>query len=105
VAPHVPAICSLLSLHMLHGERVKPKGAPRPEVSPGPPITAVFPSAESDTEEPKFAAPLLPPGPSFWPCWVQVPLLRVNTQAPPRPPPSRGRPVRQVFQGPGNAAA
>ena len=44
---------------------------------------AVLPSADSATEWPWTARPTAPVPTSLLPCWVQTPLLRVNTHAAP----------------------
>ncbi len=57
--------------------RVKTQAAPALELSPGPPRTAVSPSAERATAFPWFDVPTLPVPTSFGPCCVQTPPLRV----------------------------
>src|SRR5262249_57177676 len=65
--------------------RVNAHTAPAPELSSGPPMTAVLPSEDSATPEPKCAAPLSPLPVSFAPCWLQVEPVRVNAHAAPTP--------------------
>src|SRR5580704_13525275 len=50
--------------------RVKTHAAPAPELSPGPPMVAVLPSADNATEKPCWAAPTAPVPTSFGPCCV-----------------------------------
>src|SRR5436190_913846 len=50
--------------------RVNTHAAPALELSTGPPTTAVLPSADSVTEKPCAAAPLVLVPTSFGPCWV-----------------------------------
>src|SRR5215470_2248992 len=63
--------------------RVNTHAAPAPELSQGPPTTAVLPSADSATELPWKAIALAPVPTSLLPCWVHIPPLRVNTHAAP----------------------
>src|SRR6185437_10607144 len=57
--------------------------APTPPLSPPPPISAVPPSVDSATPEPKWPLPLLSSlAVSFGPCWRQPP-GRVNIHAAP----------------------
>src|SRR5262249_30425949 len=60
---------------------VKTHVAPALTLSEDPPIIAVLPSAERDTEMPPFAIPAAPVPTSSAPCWVQTPPLRVQTHA------------------------
>src|SRR5262249_18230701 len=69
-------------------------GAP---VSPGPPISAVVPSSDSETLTPNRPPPTSSFGVSFGPCWTQTPFVLANTQAPPMFPLSSGEPTRAVF--------
>src|SRR5208282_670979 len=64
---------------------VKTHTAPMSVLSPGPPTTAVVPSADSATEVPWLAPPTAPVPTSLLPCWVHTPLLRVKTHAAPMP--------------------
>src|SRR5207245_1620517 len=63
--------------------RVNTHAAPARLWSASPPISAVLPSADSATLNPKRAVPISPPPVSFSPCWVQVSPERVNTHAAP----------------------
>src|SRR5215469_12097948 len=56
-----------------------------PLLSPGPPTSAVLPSADSATDWPWLAAPVpaAPVPTSSAPCWLHTPPLRVNTHAAP----------------------
>jgi hypothetical protein len=62
----------------------RPKGIDRLHgLSPGPPRIAVLPSADSATDMPWQAFPTAPVPTRLFPCCLQTPLLRVNTQAAP----------------------
>ena len=63
-------------------ERVNTHAAPSSSLSPGPPISAVLPSAESATSTPNWLLPSSPPV-SFGPCWLHIPPERVNTHTAP----------------------
>src|SRR5262249_5665964 len=66
-------------------EAVKIHVAPRNELSCGPPMIAVRPSADRAAETPCSArnCPIAPVPTSLLPCWVHTPLLRVNTHTAP----------------------
>ena len=83
-------------------ERVNTHTAPVLPLSTGPPTIAVFPSSESETDQPCPAPPITAPVPtSLSPCWVHAPPERVNTQAAPAPvKPSAGHPTIAVFPSP-----
>ena len=51
--------------------------------SKSPPMSAVSPFADNATLEPNAAPAVAPPPVSLPPCWLQVPALRVKTQAAP----------------------
>src|SRR5208282_4323952 len=57
---------------------------------------AVFPSAESDTEKPWFAAPIAPVPTSFA-CWFHIPPERAYTHAAPTPLSSPKPPTMAMF--------
>ncbi len=78
-------------------ERVNTQAAPVLPLSSGPPISAVSPSAESATLSPNLPSPVSPVPVSFSPCWLQVEPERVNTQAAPLSPSSRGPPISAVL--------
>src|SRR5271168_4922509 len=77
--------------------RVNTHAAPAPELSPGPPTTAVLPSADSATEKPCWASRLAPLPTSLLPCGVHTPPLRVNTHAAPALELSSGPPTMAVL--------
>src|ERR1043166_1579865 len=77
--------------------RVKIHAAPRLLLSPYPPTTAVFPSADSETDTPCSAVPTAPVPNSFAPCWLQTPALRVYTHVAPAPILSLAPPTIAVF--------
>ena len=83
-------------LHM-PPERVNAQAAPTPEASPGPPIIAVLPSAERDTDEPCLEAIEAPDPYNLLPCWLQLPAVRTNTQEDPLPPRSPSPPTMAVL--------
>ena len=64
---------------------------------PGPPMMAVLPSEDSETERPCCAAPVAPEPTSLLPCWVQTPPLRVNIHAAPMLPLSLSPPTMVVL--------
>ena len=88
--------------------RVNTHTAPAPLLSANAPISAVLPSADNATSNPKRASPTVPVplGPpqllvqlptSFAPCWVQTSADLVNTQAVPGWTPAvRGAPISAV---------
>src|ERR1035438_8500213 len=60
------------------------QAAPTLLLSAGPPTIAVRPSEESATPVPSRASLVATPDPTnSAPCWVQTPLMRVNTQVAP----------------------
>src|SRR5260370_13906945 len=65
---------------------------------------AVFPSPDSETEEPCAAAPTAPVPTSFGPCWLHTPPERVNTHAAPAKSLSISPPTMAVFPSPDSAA-
>src|SRR5262249_1251110 len=76
--------------------RVHTHAAPAPPSSKPPPMTAVFPSADTATELPWCAPPTAPVPTSLGPRWLRTPPLRGPTPAapplplstpPPTPPP------------------
>src|SRR5271157_3695923 len=72
-------------------ERVNTQAAPAPPLSPGPPTTAVLPSADRATDCPACAplpksALTASEASSAPPCWVHTPPERVKTQAAPMNP-------------------
>ena len=77
--------------------------APRLPLSAGPPITAVFPSPDSDTLAPNWPAPVSPAPVSFGPCSVHTPFERVKTQTAPTLPLSPGPPISARFPSPESA--
>ena len=66
-------------------ERVKTQAAPLLMSSFQAPISAVLPSAESETIVPNLPFPASSEGVNFGPCWLQVVPERVKTQAAPLP--------------------
>src|SRR5215471_1950485 len=78
-------------------ERVKTQAAPKPLLSLAPPTIAVLPSPDRATANPWLAAPAAFVPTSFPPCWLQTPLVRVNTHAAPAKPLSLGPPTMAVF--------
>src|SRR5271157_4983912 len=78
-------------------ERVNTQAAPAPPLSPGPPTTAMLPSAESATEEPCVAFPTAPEPASLPPCWVHTLPERVKTHAAPARLLSSGPPTMAVL--------
>src|SRR5258708_25193826 len=85
----------------------KAHAAPTAELSSGPPKIAVLPSPESATELPRWADPTASELSSFDACWVQAPLLRMNTHTAPTPllpdPLSKGPPSIAVLPSPDSA--
>jgi hypothetical protein len=79
-------------------ERVNTQAAPTPTLSLGPPISAVFPSVESVTLEPKLALGASSVGVIRGPCCVQAPRERTNTHAA-----SNSLPISAVFPSADNA--
>ena len=77
--------------------RVNTHAAPKPLLSPRPPTTTVFPSADRSTETPCIACPTAPVPTSFVPCWIHTPPLRVNTHAAPAFPSSLNPLTTTVF--------
>src|ERR1043166_9217715 len=77
--------------------RLYTQAAPSPESSRLPPTTAVFPSADSETDSPCSAAPTAPVPTSFAPCWLHTPAVRVNTHAAPAFALSTFPPTTAVF--------
>src|SRR3954452_14501362 len=78
-------------------ERVNAHAAPTPPLSPGPPIRAVLPSADSATLWPNWPVPVSSLPVSFVPCWVQAPPERVKAHAAPTKPLSVLPPMRAVL--------
>src|SRR5438552_9505646 len=62
--------------------RVYTHAAPAELLSPDPPTTAVFPSADTATELPWSAAPTAPVPTSLAPCWPHTPPLQAYAHAP-----------------------
>src|SRR5262245_53587395 len=77
--------------------RVHTHAAPLKLLSPSPPTIAVFPSADTATENPCRAAPTAPAPTSLVPCWLHTPPLRVHTHAAPLSRPSPTPPTTAVF--------
>src|SRR5437588_619561 len=77
--------------------RVNTHPAPAMLLSAQPPTSAVLPSADSATEIPCCAFPVVPVPMSLPPCWVHVPPLRVNTHTAPAEPLSCGPPTIAVL--------
>src|SRR5579862_895507 len=84
-------------------ERVNTQAAPTLPLSPGPPIRAVFPSADNATLLPNSPVPVSPLPVSLAPCCVQPPPERVNTHAAPTWLLSMKPPTRAVFPSADNA--
>jgi hypothetical protein len=84
----LPTSFSPCWLHTPRAERVNTHAAlTKPPLSEGPPTMAVFASADSATEKPCSARPMVLPT-SFWPCCLHTPRAeRVNTHAAPTAPP------------------
>src|SRR5262249_16947724 len=83
--------------------RVNTHAAPVPELSCGPPTRAVLPSADSATELPCMAVPVLSLAISFEPCCVHTPPLRVHTHTAPMAALSCGPPTTAVLPSPDSA--
>src|SRR5262249_9110191 len=77
--------------------RVHTHAAPAPPSSKPPPMTAVFPSADTATAFPWCAAPPAPVPTSLGPCWLHTPPLRVPSDAAPALPLSKSPPTTAVF--------
>jgi hypothetical protein len=88
-APTPPMAASLLPC-WVHTPplRVNTHAAPKPELSFGPPRTAVLPSADNATDVPSPEAPVPSLATSLLPCCVHTPPLRVYTHAAPVPGPT-----------------
>jgi hypothetical protein len=63
----------MLSPLLREKTQAAPKEDPPMKLSPGPPTTAVFPSADSATAQPCSAVPVAPAPISLLPCWVPAP--------------------------------
>jgi hypothetical protein len=85
-------------------ERVNTHAAPRKPLSARPPISAVWPSADSAALMPYVPAPLSSIAVSLAPCWLQRPPERVNTHAAPTPPASLKPPTSAVSPSADSAA-
>src|SRR5207249_5017877 len=81
----------------LPSERTNTHAAPTLELSTGPPMSAVLPSEETETRNPKRALPTSSAPVSLGPCCDQLPSERTNTHAAPTPPLSPGPPTTAVF--------
>src|SRR5260370_1152401 len=90
-----------------HVAPVVEKLPPGPAVSSlGPPTAAVFPSADNATPAPcRGSGPTAPLPTNLEPCWVQTPLLLVNTHTAPSLLLSAGPPTRAVFPSEDSATA
>src|SRR5262249_51372924 len=64
-------------------ERAYTHAAPKTSSSVGPPTMAIFPSWESETDQPWSAGPMAPV-PTRFACWVQRVPERVYTHAAPK---------------------
>src|SRR6516225_3364920 len=95
----VPTSFGPCSLHT-PPERVNTHAAPASPLSLNPPTMAVFPSPESDAEEPSCALRTAPVPTGFGPCWLHTPPERVKTHAAPAPPLSADPPTMAVFPSP-----
>src|SRR5207249_3623220 len=77
--------------------RTNTHAAPAPALSTGPPISAVLPSAETETRNPNWAFPTSSAPVSLGPCCDQLPAERTNTHAAPALALSSGPPTTAVF--------
>ena len=95
-APEEPIPTNLLTSDQCMPERVNIQAAPWALSSPGPPTSAVLPSADRATENPNCGRPLASVGVSLT-RWDQPLLERVNTQPAPAVSPSVGPPTSAVL--------
>ena len=78
--------------------RVNIQVAPIPPLSDGPPTASVFPSPDSDTDDPcSWLLPTPPLPTSLAPCCVHTPSVRVNIQVAPTKLLSPDPPTASVF--------